>query len=128
MKLNNKIISVLVLLLATITVMTSEVLSQRRFKPHKRPGLILEMLADELELTEEQLTEIKEQRVATEKSSIELRSNIQIAELELRELLRQDNPDENQIISKIEEIGKLKTELRLTRVQGRLAIKKVLTS
>jgi Spy/CpxP family protein refolding chaperone len=99
----------------------------RGFARHHSAMFGIEMLAEELKLTEQQLAQIKEQRFAREKNAIQTRSKIQLAELELRNLLQADNVDENQVKSKVEEIGKLKTELRLNRVQGRLAVQKILT-
>lgn len=123
-----KITPILILSLVTTAFLTPEAFSQKPFKRHKPPRFNIEMLADELELTQEQLTKMKEQRFATQKNSIELRSKVQIAVLELRRLLEDETTDENKIKSKIEEIGKLKTELHWTRVQGRLNIKNLLTS
>ncbi len=121
------IIPFLVLMFAASAVFAQRGLEHKRFSRHHGQMFGIEMLADELKLTEQQLSQIKEQRFAREKNAIQTRSKIQLAELELRNLMQGDNPDENQGKGKIEEIGKLKTELRLNRVQGRLAVQKILT-
>ncbi|NIR47451.1 Spy/CpxP family protein refolding chaperone [candidate division KSB1 bacterium] len=122
-----KLTSVLILLLIATVIVTSEALAQPFFNRHHSRILKLEMLADELELTEDQRAQIKEQRFATQTSAIETRSKIQIAELELQKLMHEENVDENKVKSKVQEIGKLKTELRWNRVHGRLSMQEILT-
>ncbi|MFQ5677062.1 MAG: Spy/CpxP family protein refolding chaperone, partial [bacterium] len=118
----------LLLALTATFVAASVVSAQPRFKQrhHRQGGLRLEVLAEELALSDEQISQLEEQRLATAKSAIEMRSKIQVAELELRQLMK--DGDENQIINKVKEIGNLKTDLRLNRVEGQLAMKKVLTA
>ena len=116
----------LAVMLASVAVAAQEGPQHRRLNRfHHMFGI--EMLADELKLTEQQLGQIKEQRFAIEKTAIQTRSKIQLAELELRNLLDAEKVDENLVKTKIEEIGKLRTERRITRVQGRLHLEKVLT-
>lgn len=121
---------VVIIMLGVTALIAGEGREQKRFhRQHGGPGMFgIEMLADELKLTEQQLTQITEQRFARQKDAIQVRSKVQVAELELRNLMQAANPDENQVKGKVEEIGKLKTELRLNRVQGRLAFQKVLTA
>jgi Spy/CpxP family protein refolding chaperone len=88
----------------------------------------IERFADELGLTEEQLTTIQKKQFQTKKAAIELRSKIQIARLELRELIQSENPDVNTIKQKIEKIGELKSKLRFAKVQSRLEVRNTLTS
>lgn len=97
-------------------------------KPHKQQFINIERFADELGLTEEQVTGIKEKQFKTEKEAIELRSKIQIARLELRNSMQSDNPDENAIKQKIKEISKLRSNLLFTKVQSRLELRNILTS
>jgi Spy/CpxP family protein refolding chaperone len=101
---------------------------QRQHKRPPKPYLELELFSEELGLTEEQQSAIKEQQFQTEKEVIELRSKIEVAELELKNLLREDNPDEAEIKNKIEEIGQLKSELRWVKVQAKLGLRDLLTS
>jgi len=123
----NKIFAVLVTLFVLSTVLTSEASAQRHSGRHHGPMFKLGMLADELELTDEQQAKIEEQKFAAGKTAIELRSKIQIARLELHKLMHADNPDEGKIKSKVEEIGKLKTEKQLNRVESHLSMQKILT-
>ncbi len=101
--------------------------AEPRFKRHRGPLAGVELFAEELQLSQEQREAIKSQRFAVEKQAVELRSKIQLGELELRQMLTSDGADENRIIGKIKEIGELKTNMRIARVQNELAIKKILT-
>ncbi len=117
----------LVLFLVTTLIVTPKAFPQRPMRPHRPPVFNIEMLADELELTEDQVSQINELRFAAEKNAIATRSKIELAELELKKMMQDEQPDENKIKNKIEEIGKLKTELRWTQVQNHLKIKSLLT-
>ncbi|MFQ5753902.1 MAG: hypothetical protein ACE5HI_18090 [bacterium] len=83
-----KLISILGVCLITTVFFSNELFSNQKLKRQKRPFQALERLSDELELTEEQRSKIKDQRFATEKETIEMRAKIQIANLELKELVR----------------------------------------
>ncbi len=122
-----KIILVSSLLVISTVAVELAASPQQRFKRQHQPMQKIAMLADELALTEEQLTKIQEKQFATAKTAIDTRSKIQVAELELRKLMHDKAADETKIKNKIKEIGALKTELRLNLVEGRLAVKKVLT-
>lgn len=122
-----KIITISSLLVLSTISMALAASPQRGLKRHHRQ-LGIEMFADELGLTEEQLSKIQEQQFATKKNSIEQRAKIQIAELELRKLMKDKDADAAEIRNKIKEIGELKTNLHLNRVEGKLALHKVLTN
>ncbi len=123
-----KIILALGLFLLITACITNNSYSQKFYKSHKSTFFHIERYADELGLSDEQLTTLKEKRSVTEKQSIELNSQIQIANLELRELLDSENPKIDEIKKKIEQIGKLKSDLSFTKVKGQLEFKSVLTS
>lgn len=124
----NKFFAVLIPLFFLSMVMSSEAFAQGHFGRHHAPMFKLDMLADEIELTDEQQGKIEEMEFAAQKAGIELHSKIQIAQLELHKLMQADNPDEGKIKSKVEEMGKLKTEQHLNRVQSHLSMQKILTS
>lgn len=121
-----KTLKIMMLSVLLVILTTAFANAQPRFKQHHhRAGLGIEKLEEELALTEEQLTTLKKQRFESQKNAIEMRSRIQVAELELRNLMKGGN--EADIKNKVKEIGNLKTDLRLNRVETRLAMKKVLT-
>jgi len=112
------------------TLMTTSLVSAqwgpRPMKRHMKPRIDIERLAEELGLSEEQVTKIKAEQFAARKSQIELGAKVKIAELELRTLL-DENAEESDIEAKIKEIGELKTQVQLARMQARLALRKYLT-
>jgi Spy/CpxP family protein refolding chaperone len=91
-------------------------------------GMGIERFSEELNLTSEQLSKIKSVWFDLHKRAIEVRAKIQLAELELRELMDADTPNESQVKGKIEVIGKLRTDLRLARVEGMMSIHQVLSA
>lgn len=110
------------------SAISSQALAQKRCgRHHGGPMFNLEMLAEELELTEEQQAQLEEQKFAARKSAIETRSKLKLQRLELHKLMRADTPDESKIKSTVEEMGELKTELQLNRVQTKLNMHKILT-
>ncbi|MFQ5822428.1 MAG: Spy/CpxP family protein refolding chaperone [bacterium] len=123
-----KIFLVLGIFLVSTSFVSKELISKPRRQRHQKPLFRLELFSDELQLTEDQQTKIKELRLKTTKEAIEMRSKIKIAELELRHLLQSDNPEEGQIKTKIEEIGELKTNLRFVLVKSRLDVRNSLTA
>lgn len=96
----------------------------------REPGrLMLAMaMAEELELTEQQRDQLRQIRLSTQKEVIERRAKMRILRLELRELLRADQPDRKAIEEKTKQIGELRTQIDLARVNGRVSAKSVLTA
>ncbi|UCE19851.1 MAG: Spy/CpxP family protein refolding chaperone [Gemmatimonadota bacterium] len=83
--------------------------------------------AEALELTSEQIKKIKAMRLDMAKEKIRLRSELDLKELELRELMSADEPDIRRIEAKIDEMAPLRTELQKKRIGHRLAVRDVLT-
>ncbi len=88
----------------------------------------IERLADKLELTEQQVSALKEDRLKREKEAIRLRADLQLARLELRQLMDDAKPDQNKVKQQVEKMGNLRTTMMLTRVQGQLKMKEVLSA
>lgn len=123
-----KVIGLVGIFLFTTAFISAQVIFNKKPKQLGLPFRSLQLFSEELGLSEEQQAKLKELRFKIEKETIALRSKIGIAELELRELLQSEEPDEAKIKSKIDEIGELKSTLRWTRVQGRLQVRNTLTS
>jgi len=90
-------------------------------------GMRLERFAQELQLSEAQLAEVRNVQSETERQVVALRAKIQLAEIDLRNLMHDKEVDESAVLAKVSEIGNLKTEIRLQKVQAKLAINKLLT-
>jgi Spy/CpxP family protein refolding chaperone len=81
----------------------------------------------ELGLSDEQSQRLRQIVVDTEKSSIKTRADLAVRGIELRELLRSNNPDRNAVMSKVQEISNLRGEMMKQHVGALLAAKAVLT-
>ena len=79
------------------------------------------------DLTEEQQEKIQSLNLDLQKELIPIRSQLELKNVELKALLIVDNPDEKAINSKIDEIGKLETEIQKATVKNNLAIRALLT-
>lgn len=84
-------------------------------------------MMDEVKLTEQQLEKIAALRVETQKKVIPLRSEIQLAQLELRTALDKDPVDTKAVHDQIEAIGRLKTQMRILQVDMRIQARNLLT-
>jgi len=81
-----------------------------------------------LNLSEEQVTEIKRVLSDFQKDTLELRNNLQIKELEVKALLLQPLTEMTKIKAKYEEIAGLQVEIRVKTIEKYLEIKGLLTS
>jgi len=89
------------------------------------PGRLLQ-LADKLDLTDQQVAEIKEKMEKSGLERIDKQAELKKAKLKLRHLKMNDAPD-NEILSAIEKVGKLQTEMRKQRFMHRSQMKDILT-
>ncbi len=90
-----------------------------------RPGMILQM-ADKLELSDSQIAEVKKMMQKNGMDRIERKAELQKSQLELRHLKMNDAAD-GEILSAIERVGKLKTEMRKSRFEHQSKMKSILT-
>jgi len=82
---------------------------------------------EDLKLSPEQIKKMQSLELNFEKETAKLFSDLRVKQLELRELWTADTPDETKINAKIDEIGKLRTDLEKKRTSHLLEVKKVLT-
>ncbi len=80
-----------------------------------------------LDLSAEQLAEIRQIMLDSQKETLELRNQIQAKQLEMRELKLADELDMEQVKSKLEEIADLQVELRMKAVERQEKVKELLT-
>lgn len=80
-----------------------------------KPDLIA--MAEKLDLSEEQIAEIKGIFLAHKKDMIRKKADRDIAELELSELTQQDNPDLNAVEDKIRDIANLGAGIRFSQIK-----------
>jgi Spy/CpxP family protein refolding chaperone len=79
-----------------------------------------------LGLTEEQTSGLRSLAVDTEKASVKTRADIEVKGIELRELLRADNPDHDAVVKKAEEISALRGDLMKQHIEALLRAKSIL--
>jgi Spy/CpxP family protein refolding chaperone len=83
-------------------------------------------MAEELELTKDQRKQLEDFTVNFRKEMIPLRAQMQVMHIELQQLIRAD-AKRTEIDAKIDQIGKLRTDLQKKSVGLRLAMRGVLT-
>lgn len=83
-------------------------------------------LSKELGLTQEQREKIKDIVFDMEKQAENIRSQVRIKEIELRELLLEEKPDLKKVEGKIREIGNISIELRILKIREFFKVKEIL--
>jgi Spy/CpxP family protein refolding chaperone len=82
--------------------------------------------ARELGITEEQVSALREQGYESRKEMIRLRSDLEMAELELRRLLESESPSTKDVDAAIERVGQAHTAMQKQRLHGMLKAREVL--
>jgi len=85
-------------------------------------------LVKEIGLSEKQVNTIQDISINIKKKMIKLRADIELKEVDLKEILDCDNPNEGKAVGLIKEIMKLKTDARIAKTKQMITIKKTLTS
>lgn len=98
-------------------------------EPPKRPRgeMMGQRLMERLNLSDDQKNHIEKLRTDFQKQQIGQRAKVQTAAVELRQLLRAENPDKAAIEKKINEVSQLRAQLQTARVHHMLNVRKVLT-
>lgn len=84
-------------------------------------------IRSELGLSDSQHAQLKKLRMDGRKAAIRRRADLQIARLELGEMLDAAAPDERAIAAKVKEVSELQAAALRARVDARLAVAKLLT-
>jgi Spy/CpxP family protein refolding chaperone len=80
-----------------------------------------------LNLTDQQVGRLHQIAVDAEKSSVKTRADLELRGIELRELLRADNPDHDAVLKKVQEISELRGQMMKQHIESLLTAKSVLT-
>lgn len=80
-----------------------------------------------LGLTDPQVRRLRQVVVETEKANLKIRAEIEVRRIELREALRADKPDRDEILKKVQEISDLRGESMKHNVEAILAAKTILS-
>ena len=84
-------------------------------------------MAEELGLTEEQQTKLRALHFETAKSGLQARTNLRLRQLELRELLEQDEPNQAELDKRIKALTDAQGAATRQRIEHRMAFRRVLT-
>jgi len=80
-----------------------------------------------LGLADPQAGRLRQVVVETEKANVRIRAEIEVRRIELREALRADKPDRDEILKKVQEISDLRREAMKHSVEAILAAKTILS-
>ena len=80
-----------------------------------------------LRLADPQVERLRQIAVETEKANVKTRAEIEVRSIELREALRADKPDRDEILKQVQEISDLRREMMKYNVEAILAAKAVLS-
>ncbi|MGH7494538.1 MAG: Spy/CpxP family protein refolding chaperone [bacterium] len=113
----------------TALLVTAFCVSALQAQPRQRTRAegMHERLAEALNLSDEQKAQIRQIMVDTRKKNIDTKAKLELAQLELHELMRVDAPDQKKIDAKITEVSKLRETMMRARIESRLAMQKLLT-
>jgi Spy/CpxP family protein refolding chaperone len=92
---------------------------------HKRHIMWKHLMA--LDLSDKQREAVKEIRSKVEKDTIRKRADIQVAGVELREMLGKDQVDMDKVEATLKQIAALKTDMHLAHIKAFVDIKSKLT-
>jgi Spy/CpxP family protein refolding chaperone len=91
------------------------------------PGYRIERMAARLELTDEQKAEIDKIHEEGTADAARLRKELRRAKNELEGVMLDDAPKADEVRKLAREVGDLRTEMQILRLEKRLAFRKVLT-
>ncbi|MGO8790087.1 MAG: Spy/CpxP family protein refolding chaperone [Terriglobia bacterium] len=80
-----------------------------------------------LGLTDEQIARLHKIGIDQEKASVQARADLELRHIELRELLKADNPDHDAIMQKLDEVNSLRGKMQKQQVETLLTARSVLT-
>jgi uncharacterized membrane protein len=102
--------------------------------PRNHPGVerLLDLLESDrirayLGLADPQVERLRQIIVEAEKANVKTRAEIEVRSIELREALRADKPDRDEILKQVQEISDLRREMMKHQVEAILAAKAVLS-
>ena len=121
MNMNQTQSFILAVAVASTTLMAQE---QPMGRPQGHPD---RAMLERLKLTDEQRNQVEKLRTEYQKQQISQRSKLQTSQLDLRQLMRSDNPDKAAIEKKINEASQLGAQARIARFNQMLSMKKILT-
>lgn len=96
------------------------------------PAMIVQRIANnpekaaKLGVTEEQIEKLEDIILKQEKRKIQLKANADKARVDLRQLMKQDEPDQEAVMAAVDAVGAAQTELRKAEIGTLLKVKRIL--
>jgi len=84
--------------------------------------------ADDLGLTDDQKSKLEDMQTQFAKERIDLKAEMEKAQIDLRQLMKADNPNEMAVSSAIDRTTKLRGDMAKMRFRHKMAVQKVLTA
>ena len=92
-----------------------------------RGGMTGQMMKERLGLTEAQVSQLEKLRTDERRAAIQRRADTQLARLELEQLMKAETVDEKAVAARVKQLTDLHGAALKAKVDGRLALKKLLT-
>lgn len=118
--------NILITIIALITVTLLGTLVAQPGPPGNEPPL--EKIRDELELTEEQIDQMRELKYEHRLAAIDLRAELGKEKLEMEQLMTADDFDRDAIYKQAEKVAELEKQLNLMRIESKLDAMEILTA
>ena len=83
-------------------------------------------LHQELKLTDQQKEKLQDLHFSTAKEMIQLRSQLQLARLDLHRMLAEENPEREMIFDQIEKISRIQGEMKKVQIEKQLTFREIL--
>ncbi len=84
-------------------------------------------LQKELGLSKQQIEKIKDLKFSTDKEVVNLRSQMELKEIDLREELSKDSPDMNRVKNLIKAKHSIMADMELSKVKEYIGVKSIMT-
>jgi Spy/CpxP family protein refolding chaperone len=112
-----------------------EMMGQMMDKPDKPDFIGMKMVmvdsimghADEIKLTEDQRSKIDGILVTNQKGMVRKNADREIANIDLEELLKKDDPDLNAVKAQIQKLADIESDIKFTQIKVGMDVKAVLT-
>jgi len=124
------IVAGIILTIAILVVGTGFAKAPRQMKGDARGGERrenIERMKDKLELTDDQIEQIRDIRYDNEVASIDRRAELEKARLEMEMLMTDDAFDRNKIYKQAEKVAEIQKDMQLSKVSAKLDFMDILS-
>jgi len=80
-----------------------------------------------LNLSDQQAEQLKELNFNTAKELIQMKADLKTAQLEMKRMIAERNPDKEALFRKLDEISRIQAEMKKVHLEKKLALREILT-